>query len=281
MITTTGATPTREIDALFAIAMSGAGTQVPAGESLTAGFATRTGEKEDERTSFVNRLIPWFSSWTGEGSGRLVVSAVGMLTVAYTPSAVLLESPLVGHTAHSRPASRNTVGPTIQDARAVAAEPHAESVRWLRDATGLPLARIGRLIGVSRMTLNSWTRGGAITDSNRRRVLAIRQIVELATRRHQGPSRIAAWLDTPRGASGQTPFDLLVAGDLDQARYLAVSEPSPNLSRAPSWAYRPLRRDEEARGEHVGEALPNVPEADLSETDGDSQDDEWETVRDR
>src|SRR5216683_3749168 len=113
--------------------------------------------------------------------------------------------------------------------------PHLDAIRWIETTTGFSQERIGKMIGVTRQTISGWKRGLPINDPNRRRLLAVRGVLERASLRHPTPNELAAWLDTPRGADGRTPAQLLEANEIDRARLHAVSSPSPRLRQAPSW----------------------------------------------
>jgi transcriptional regulator with XRE-family HTH domain len=138
--------------------------------------------------------------------------------------------------------------------------PHLDAIQWMKEATGLSQERIGRLIGVTRQTINRWENGEPITDAHRRRLLAVRDVLERAASRHPTPAQLAAWLDTPRGAEGVTPADLLARGEIARARLLAMSTPSPRLARAPAWVNRPVPPAFRAGAEHRHEPL--LPEQD-------------------
>jgi transcriptional regulator with XRE-family HTH domain len=134
--------------------------------------------------------------------------------------------------------------------------PHLEALSWIKAASGLSQDRIADLIGVSRQTLNRWEHGEPIKDANRQRVFAVREVLERAVTRHPTRERLLAWLDTPRGADARTPAQLLVAGEIGRARALAISTPSPKLSRAPAWVKRPVAPAFRRGAEHLQEALP-------------------------
>lgn len=119
-----------------------------------------------------------------------------------------------------------------------ATEPHQEAVDWIKEATDLSWDRIGRLVGVSRPTLNAWRRGGPIRSDHRQRLFAVRDVLERATKRNPRPSELAAWLDTPRGSDARTPADLLEADEVDKARLLAITSRSPRVKVAPEWVAR-------------------------------------------
>lgn len=138
-------------------------------------------------------------------------------------------------------------------------QPHLEALHWIKQATGFSQERISELVGVSRQTLNRWQRGEPIKDTNRQRVFAVRSVLERALIRHRTRPELVAWLDTPRGADGRTPAQCFAAGDIDRARLLALSVPSPQVKRAPSWVRRPVPPAFRAGGEHEQQALPPEP----------------------
>ena len=129
-----------------------------------------------------------------------------------------------------------------------------DAIRWIESVTGLRQDRIGKLIGVTRQAINVWKRGGRIADDHRRRIFAVREVIERAAARHPTQEQLLAWLDTPRGVDGRTPAQLLEANEINRARLLAVSAPSPHPVRAPSWVNRPIPAAFPARAEHRQEA---------------------------
>lgn len=138
--------------------------------------------------------------------------------------------------------------------------PHLDAILWIKKATSLSQERIGQLIGVTRQTINRWENDEPITDAHRRRLFAVRNVLERAASRHSTPAQLVTWLDTPRGAQGYTPAELLEAGKTDRARLLAISTPSPRLVPPPAWARRPIPEAFRAGAEQRHEALP--PERD-------------------
>lgn len=154
------------------------------------------------------------------------------------------------------------VGIPLQPARIVDSTierirpPHLEALHWMKQVTGFSQERIAALVGVSRQTLNRWQRGEPIKDTNRQRVFAVRGVLERALIRHATRAELVAWLDAPRGADGRTPAQHLIAGDIDRARLLAVSVPSLQLKRVPSWVRRPVPPAFRIGAEHEQEALP-------------------------
>jgi transcriptional regulator with XRE-family HTH domain len=141
---------------------------------------------------------------------------------------------------------------------------HLEAIQWIKMATDLSQERIGRLIGVTRQTINRWEKGEPITDPNRSRLFAIRDVLKRAAIRHPAPDQLVAWLDTPQGAEGRTPAQLLEENNIDRARLLAMSAPSPHLVRPPAWVNRPILKAFQAGAEHRQEALPSNADDELS-----------------
>jgi len=142
--------------------------------------------------------------------------------------------------------------------------PHLEAIEWIKANTCLKQERIGALLGVSRQTMNRWENGEQIKDANRQRIYAVRDVLERAARRHSTPELLTAWLDTPRGADGSTPAELLANNEINRARLLAVSSPSPRLSRAPTWVNQPIPEAFRAGAEHRQEAIPPHVDDELS-----------------
>jgi hypothetical protein len=139
-----------------------------------------------------------------------------------------------------------------------------EAVRWIKAATGFSWQRIAEMLQVSRQAVDKWMKGGPINDVNRRHLLAVRDVLERAAVRHSPPENLAVWLDTPRGAAGRTPADLLAAGEIDRVRLLAVTTPSPGVKAPAQWVLRrgsiPFpegeARMEPARPESADEPMP-------------------------
>jgi transcriptional regulator with XRE-family HTH domain len=138
--------------------------------------------------------------------------------------------------------------------------PHLEAIQWIKTATNLSQERIGRLIGVTRQTINRWEKGEPITDPNRLRLFAVRDVLKRAASRHPAPEQLIGWLDTPQGAEGRTPAQLLEENNIDRARLLAMSAPSPHVVRPPAWVKRPVPKAFQTGAERRQEALP--PDAD-------------------
>ncbi len=131
-----------------------------------------------------------------------------------------------------------------------------DAIHWMESITGLSQDRIGKLIGVSRQAINVWKRGGRIADDNRQRIFAVRDVLKRAQTNHPSKDLLTTWLDTPRGADGRTPAQLIEANEINRARLLAMSSPSPRLKTVPSWVNRPIPEAFRAGAERRQEALP-------------------------
>lgn len=173
---------------------------------------------------------------------------------------VLLRSPL------APPAFQNTATDSQQ-------EPHSEAILWIREATRLSISRVADLLGVTRPTIYTWQANGDISDANRRRLFAVREILERAKRIHNTPTVLAAWLDSPRGTDGRTPFDLLASGDLDRARLYALSTPSRQVQASSEGSARPSIPRFRTRPEYVAEAHSFDDDEELSKLLGEDPDD--------
>ena len=164
-----------------------------------------------------------------------------------------------------------------QDIATDTSPPHLNAIRWIKAATGLSQERIGRLIGVTRQTINRWENGEPITDANRRRLFEVRDVLERAARRYNTADKLVEWLDTPRGAGGHTPAELLEAEEIDRARLFAVSTPSPGLAPVPEWVHRPIPEAFRAGAEHRQEAVPPSDDDELFAL-YENEDEEWEEL---
>lgn len=164
-----------------------------------------------------------------------------------------------------------------QDSASNSNLPHLNAVQWIRAASGLSQERIGRLIGVTRQTINRWENGEPITDTNRRRLFAVRDVLERATLRHTTPAELAAWLDTPDAVDGHTPAELLEVGEINKARLIAISTPSPGLATSPEWVRRPIPEAFLAGAEHRQEAL-RLEKDDEPVAPAFGEDEEWEEL---
>lgn len=161
----------------------------------------------------------------------------------------LFLTPPVLVTKLDRPVSRRS---TARDS----ARTPADVVRWIKEVTDLPKDRIGRLLGVSRMAVHLWEHEGAISDDKRRRMLAVRDVLLRAARQHRTPQELAMWLDAPQGHDGRTVAQLIEAGELARARYLAAASPSPLAVPPPPWASRPVPEPFKVGAERLPRAAP-------------------------
>lgn len=143
------------------------------------------------------------------------------------------------------------------------ATPQLEALAWIKDATGLSDEDISTFIGVSRPTIDAWRNGGDITTTRLRRLLAVRDVLERAATRLPSKEHLRAWLVTPRGADGRTPEGLLRANEIDQARLLAMSMPSPKLQRPPSRVRQSIPADWWVESEGRNEPEPLEEDQDV------------------
>jgi DNA-binding XRE family transcriptional regulator len=142
--------------------------------------------------------------------------------------------------------------------------PHLDAIRWIKETAGLSQERIGQLVNVTRQTIINWEKGESITDAHQQKLLAVRDVLERATRLYPTQAQLKAWLDTPRGVDGRTPAQLLEANEINRARLLAVSSPSPHLVRAPAWVKRKIPEKFLAGAERRQEALSSETDNELS-----------------
>jgi transcriptional regulator with XRE-family HTH domain len=156
-----------------------------------------------------------------------------------------------------------------QDSAPDISSPHLNAIQWIKAATGLSQERIGRLIGVTRQTINRWEQGDPITDANRGRLFTVREVLERATLLYPTPVELAAWLDTPDVIDGRTPAELLEAEEINKARLLAISTPSPGLVPPPAWVRQPVPEAFRAGAEHRQEVLPPPRDDELAALIGD------------
>jgi hypothetical protein len=110
--------------------------------------------------------------------------------------------------------------------------------------------------------VQNWLRGAVvIRDEHRQRLLAVREILQRAQRRHQGEDALKTWLDTPQGLDAQTPRQLLMNNELGKARALALSTAPPPPRVAPQWLRESppdpwTQRQRRRRDRFVFEQLP-------------------------
>jgi transcriptional regulator with XRE-family HTH domain len=217
----------------------------------------------DHETYFSSflRSIRWFSNSTGDGGVLLNPSTSAFFAWSICiqvdhisrilPRVIISSKVMSDQFIHSSPSGQTSAE----------LPPHLDALRWIEIATNLSQERIGRLVGVTRQTINNWQNGESIKDPNRRRIFAVRDVLERAAHRYQTREQLTAWLDTPRGADGRTPAELLAANEINRARLLAVSSPSQWLKRPPAWANRPVPNAFRTREEHRQETWS--PESDI------------------
>lgn len=75
---------------------------------------------------------------------------------------------------------------------------------------------------------------------------------------HSTLEELAVWLETPRGAEGFTPAELLERNEIGKARLYAISNPPSRLKRALPWVRRSVPEMFRAGEEHYDENLPQT-----------------------
>ncbi len=120
-------------------------------------------------------------------------------------------------------------------------DPEAAAIIWLRQY--LSVERIGQLVGVSRQRVHEWLNGSAMSSLNRKRLLAVREIIGRALERHKSALDLQRWLDTPWPPDGRTPAEELAAGELGRVRFMSLSSPESLKALEPRAASqgRPIR----------------------------------------
>jgi DNA-binding transcriptional regulator YiaG len=117
--------------------------------------------------------------------------------------------------------------------------PHTQAVFWIQSATGLSEGRVAELLDVERMTVRNWKAGKRIKDTSSRRLFEIKDVLQRAQRWHAKQDELVTWLYTPDREQGISPARLLLQGEFDRARFLAVLKPS-KVESTPQWARRPV-----------------------------------------
>ncbi len=150
--------------------------------------------------------------------------------------------------------------------------PHLSALAWMKEATGLSDSHVAALLGVTRQAIVRWRRGEPIAADKRRRVLAVRDVLERAARLHSSVDELGAWLDTPQGTDGRTPGDLLAQGEIDKVRLLAVTHVSGAVVVPPAWVHEDgLHSD--TRQTPMQSGLPPWYEDDIVEQDDETEPD--------
>jgi len=159
------------------------------------------------------------------------------------------------------PLPSNTNIPVVERKVVVQQPYHVEALDWIKERTNYGWDRVAALLGVSRQTVNSWRNDKPIEDENRRRILAVRNVLERANERYQTRDELVTWLDNPRGLDGRTPAQLLETGEIDRARLLAVARRSANVQVPRAWARRPAAERFRGTVEQREEAVPPETES--------------------
>jgi uncharacterized protein (DUF2384 family) len=234
---------------------------------LTTDSTDRNWEQTKNGTQ-VLRAVSQFADSTGDGGVRLDRNALLMWSICINADSVSRILPKVD------PRNEKITKPVDHSLflKSTVIDLPLDAIRWIESVTGLSQDRIGDLIGVTRQAINVWKRGGRITDDRRRRIFAVREVIERAATRYTTREQLVAWLDTPRGADGRTPAELLKANEINRARLFAVSVPSPRLVRAPSWVNRSIPEAFRPGAERRQEVLPPHVEDNLPEEDDTDED---------
>ena len=139
----------------------------------------------------------------------------------------------------------------------------------------LSIERVAQLMAVTRQSVHLWRQGGAISQHNLERLLALQDVLDRAGRFHPTPQALQGWLQTPRGAEGHTPWQLLVQGEFDRARLLAMTKPSPGLLQPPAWLSKPSPPAMQTGRESRIEAYPPADREPLVDDDDAPADEGW------
>jgi len=123
---------------------------------------------------------------------------------------------------------------------------HQATVARLVEGLGLSQARVAELVGVTRQTVNRWQSGFQIQRAHWSRLAAVADVVRRANERLATSDQVRKWLDAPEGMGGQTPAELMIAGDMGEARALAMSIGSSTGVASPSFleAFGEVRPDQ-------------------------------------
>lgn len=141
-----------------------------------------------------------------------------------------------------------------------AVSPVRATISWIREATSLSNIRIAKLVGITRQALHLWEHGGVVSPPNQGRLFAVRDVLERAQRHHRSVEEMQTWLNTPRGATGTTPAEMLETGEVDRARMYAVAVRSPGIRTVPVWVRHSVPAAFQSGQEHRLEAI--APDAD-------------------
>lgn len=163
-----------------------------------------------------------FDIWTQSEAPRLVWAPTGVFTY------VGLGLPITSPDAESRHF-------TVQSTP-ISADPTPRMIRRIKEWTNLPREVIGKFVGVSRQAVNNWERKQPIASEHRRKLLAVSDILDRARQRFQTQDQLSQWLYAPCTEDGKSPFDLILEGNYDRARYYAVARPVAGVRPLPAWA---------------------------------------------
>lgn len=117
--------------------------------------------------------------------------------------------------------------------------PH-NAINMIGAATELPKASIAKLLNVPVELLTSWQQGDKVPKDVQTHILAVADVLTRARRLHPRASQLRLWLTSPVAPNGQTPEELLLAGQYDRARFYAVTQPSDNLVTPSDWSRDPI-----------------------------------------
>lgn len=167
---------------------------------------------QDERTASTSAASPMDSQ---RGFvGRLIMVS-GALSVIGTSS--VSAHPLVGD---------RTLLPMVQTtSEAVASSPSEPQtdpasvvLLELRRLSGLTWDQLARVFGVDRRSLHFWASGKPLNPTNEAR---LRSLLALMRQLDRGTAQANRTMLLTPGPAGQSPYELMVAGNLDQVETLA------------------------------------------------------------
>jgi hypothetical protein len=104
--------------------------------------------------------------------------------------------------------------------------PQAQVIDDIRVLTELSWPRIARLIGVERQTVYRWRNGEAADEQCLRRAVNVLDVLVEAREEHGNGRDLRAWLNRTAPLQRASPYQLLMEGQFDQARFLAMLAPS-------------------------------------------------------
>jgi len=187
--------------------------------------------------SSYNQPTPWAVLQNTVTSGYTLIAAVSnalecavvLITSGFTNASSLLDTP---ETLHLRANSASQI--TSSNARflpflpelpigapsqeSLSESPNAEAIHELRLLTEFTWDQIARLFSVSRRSVHLWASGGSMSRENEEHLHRILGIVRRADSGRTGDNRAA--LLSPVGQSSHCAFDLLIAGNYENASLL-------------------------------------------------------------